>query len=209
MSNIFESLFANKVAELKHSVVNDMAKLGLTCKEAFEVFSQNETLRLQQENDQLKKELRCANRKLSYCFVPFSCKLTQEQWDLLWARDETPLWECIEEIERVLLSNSAYAYLWFFPAIFECVYKFICTITNKQAPSFAAHMADQLANLLWDASTTVDERELYPPIHHSERPFVMCVLTFPWLEQTLKPKIVQNSPPGPPQFFNRGLNRVW
>ena len=34
-----------------------MAQLGLTCKQALQIFSQHETLRLQRENDALKQRL--------------------------------------------------------------------------------------------------------------------------------------------------------
>lgn len=49
------------------------AALGLTCKNAFVIFSQNETLRLQQEIQQLKEQLNWACQVMSDAGIQTGC----------------------------------------------------------------------------------------------------------------------------------------
>ena len=76
-----------------------MSDLGLTCREAFTVFSQNETLRLQQEVLRLEEEfaklkVRFIEKQLKIGFVGEGCYEGQCAWCEQWHDDCCCDWKC-------------------------------------------------------------------------------------------------------------------
>lgn len=161
-----------------------MARLGVACREAFEVFSQNETLRLQRENNDLRKKLAQ--------WAPPDEKIPDTVWWALWAGDDNVLWQCVDVIEWMCLSPPD-TYIKFYNELFPISYALMRVLSSRKADAWANRMAEQLVRLVWDAINTVDERELLPP-HNIERPLVMTALVFPWLEQVVRPQVVSPTP---------------
>ena len=156
-----------------------MSALGVTCKEAFHIFSENLTLSLQKENTEM-------SHKLSKHEVRPQHQMSWEEWDHLWSNPSSELWNCASAIEDwLVLPAEVYIASHLKLKIKHRIKYFLDLITKHEEREWSDNHSEEAAEMLDEAfSHACCSLKTLSRIHLIEFVFL------PWVRNILRSRLV-------------------